>query len=367
MTGRVSTPQLDAALEHAVALGERSLQVAAYHGDELVVNAWIGEIGEDAVFPVFSVSKAITALAVHVQCERGLVDLDAPMARYWPEFGIRGKQAITMRQVLSHRAGVPQMPTEVTPEMLGDWEWVTSRLAEQEPLFEPGTTNAYHSMSFGWLLGEVVRRTDPRGRSFSRFVEEELCAPLDVDSFWFGIPAQVEPRVVPLSFPDPPSPPPPTASLAVPPAVALGPEVFNRADVHAACIPAVGAIADARSLARLVAPLATGGEPLLSAHRVRGLLEPRPDFELDDQTYGFRIPVGIGGLWIEAPGVLPAGDHRLVLGHPGVGGAIAWAELDTGLSAAICHDRMFAAVTEHPFAAVGEAIHAALEAGAPRS
>jgi CubicO group peptidase (beta-lactamase class C family) len=312
------------------------------------------------VFPIFSTSKAITALAVQLAAERGLLELDAPIADYWPEYGTHGKHAITLRHVLAHRAGVPQMPPEVTPELLGDWDWVTTRLAELQPMFPPGTTNAYHSMSFGWLLGEVLRRTDPLRRPFARIVEQELCAPLGVHSFWFGVPPKVEAHVAQLTFPQPPPPPSMAANLAVPPQVALAPEVFNRADVHAACIPAVGAVANARSAARLFSVFANRGKPLLSEMRVRGLLEPRPDYALDDETYGRPMPVGVGGLWIEAQGVVPPGRPGGVLCHPGAGGTVTWAELGSGLAVSICHDRMFGPVAEHPFTAVAEAVRAAL-------
>jgi CubicO group peptidase (beta-lactamase class C family) len=357
---RLSTPSLDAALHRAVELGERDVQVAAYLGDELIVDTWTEEVDESTVFPIFSISKGVTALALHVQAERGLVDVDAPIARYWPEYAQNGKQDITVRDVLSHRAGVPQMPVDVTPELLGDWDWITTRLAEVTPLFPRDTTNAYHSMVFGWLIGEVVRRTDPKQRSFHQFVREELCEPLGVDAFWFGVPAEVEQHVAVLSFPDPP--PAPAADsivrLAVPPQVALAPEVFNRADVHSVSAPAVGGIANARSLARLFSPLANGGEAggvtLLSPERVERLLERRADYDVEDVTYGRRLPVGVGGFWLEAPGV--ADDVARVLCHPGVGGTVAWAEPDTGLSVAICHDRMFAAVAEHPFTAIAESV-----------
>jgi CubicO group peptidase (beta-lactamase class C family) len=359
----LETPAVRQALERAVELGERGVQVAAYLGDELIVDAWIGdEVDGETLFPVFSVSKAVTALALHVQAERGLIDYDAPLARYWPEYGTRGKEAVTVRQVLMHRAGVPQLPPETTPERLGDWEWMTGRLAEVEPLYEPGTVNAYHSVSFGWLLGEVVCRTDPRRRPFAEFVREELCEPLGVDAFWFGIPAQLEGSVATLTFPDPPPAPPAGAPplVAVPPGVQLVPEVFNRPDVQRGVVPAVGGIANARSVARLFGLLASGGElagtRLLSEERIRGFLEPRPDFDGDDLTYGRRLPVGAGGFWIEAPGVTPDGGLGHVLSHPGAGGAVGWADLDSGLAVAICHDRMFAVVPEHPFAAIGDAV-----------
>jgi CubicO group peptidase (beta-lactamase class C family) len=352
-----ASPAIRAALQHAVELGERSVQVAAYLDGELIVDAAIGDAA-DGVFPVFSVSKAVTALAVHVQAERGLIDYDAPLARYWPEYGTHGKEAVKVRHVLSHRAGVPQMPGGVTPESLADWDGITAALADLEPLFEPGTTNAYLSLSFGWLLGEVIRRTDPERRSFPEFVQEELCERLGVEAFWFGIPPEIEPRVARLTFPDEPPPPPIDSPVraALPPAVGLVPAIFNRPDVHRAVNPSVGAIADARSIARLFSVLATGGEDLLAPARVQSFLQPRPDYE-HDLTYGRKFPVGIGGFWLEAPGLTRDGGFGRVLGHPGAGGSIGWAELDTHLAVGICHDRMFGAADgEHPFAAVAQAI-----------
>jgi CubicO group peptidase (beta-lactamase class C family) len=356
-------PLVREALERAVELGERGLQVCAYLGDECIVDAWSGEgVDGDTVFPVFSVSKAVTALAVHVQAERGLVEYDAPLARYWPEYAVHGKQHVTVGQVLSHRAGVPQLPWDLTPARLGDWNWIVAELADMEPLYAPGTRNAYHSSAFGWLLGEIVRRTDPQARPFAQFVAEELCRPLAIDAFWFGIPAEIEPRVATLTFPDRPEPAQPGApvNLAVPPAVRHVPEVFNLPEVHRAVAPAVGGIGNARSVARFFALLANRGRldsvRLLSEERVLSFLEPRPDFDADDATYGRKMPVGIGGLWVEAPGVTVDGGLGRVLCHTGAGGSIAWAELDTGLAVAICHDRMFDAPDEHPFAALADAV-----------
>ena len=173
------------------------------------------------------------------------------------------------------------MPADVTPERLGDWEWITDRLAALEPLFSPGTTNAYHSMSFGWILGEVVCRTDPKQRRFGRFVQEEICEPVGAESFWFGVPADAATRVAELSFPEQPPAPPPDAlvSLCVPPQVSLAPTVFNRSDVQSGAQPAVGGVGNARSLARIFSVLANGGAfagaRLLSPARVDGLFEPR--------------------------------------------------------------------------------------------
>jgi CubicO group peptidase (beta-lactamase class C family) len=349
-------PAAAASIERALELvldSEVGVQICAYRNGELLVDGWAGTADADGdgdrtvdsrtLFPIFSLSKAITATAVHLQAERGLVQYDAPIASYWPAYGSHGKQDITIRQVLTHRAGVPQMPADVTPERLCDWQWMTQRLAAVEPLFAPGTTNAYMSMTFGWLLGEVVRRTDPRGRPFADFVAEEICAPLRMDSFFFGVPAAQAARVATLTFPDQP-PTPPEGSLvrrAVPPQVGLNPTIFNRRDVRAACIPAVGAVSDARSLARFFAMIANRGEldgaRLLSEERVLSFLHPRPQAGEPDATYGRPMPVGNGGFWLAAPG--GQRDGR-VLSHTAAGGTLGWADVDTGLAVAFCHNRM---------------------------
>ena len=129
-----------------------------------------------------------------MQAERGLVEYDAPVARYWPEYGAHGKEPITVRQVLTApgRAYRSSRPTSRRSSST-DWDWMVGRLAEAEPLYAPGTTNAYHPVAFGFLLGEIVRRTDPEHRPFARFVQEELCEPLSIDSFWFGVPPRSSP------------------------------------------------------------------------------------------------------------------------------------------------------------------------------
>ena len=218
---------VDASINRALELGEVGLQVAAYIGDECIVDAWAGntasnnemQVQRDTLFPVFSVSKAFVATAVHLQAERGLIDYDAPLSRWWPEYTGSGRESVTIRHVLTHRAGVPQMPKGVNPERLADWSWMVKELAEIEPAYPPGTHNTYLSMSFGWLLGEIVCRSDPLGRPFGQFIREELCAPLGMDDFWMGLPASEEWRVAELSYPNAP-PAPPEGSLvrqAVPP------------------------------------------------------------------------------------------------------------------------------------------------------
>ena len=171
--------------------GEVGIQVAAYLDGKLVVDLWDGianattgrKVKPDTLFHVFSVTKAMAAVALHIQVDRGLVDYEAPVARYWPEFGKHGKEKIAIYDILTHRAGIPQMPVGVTPELMCDWDWMVGQIAEMRPLFEPGTRCVIMGYIFGWIVGEVVQRTDPKGRTFQEFFQEEICLPLGVDNY----------------------------------------------------------------------------------------------------------------------------------------------------------------------------------------
>ena len=362
---------IERALAEAEARGEIGVQVAAYVGDELVVDAWTGaadpdsgrSVDGDTVFSIFSVSKAVTATAVHIQAERGLIDYDAPLAEYWPEYAAHGKGGVTVRHVLTHQAGVPTMPPDVTPERLGDWDWMVGRLAELEPLFAPGERSTYLSYTFGWLLGEVVRRTDSQRRPFAQFVQEEICRPLRMDSFWLGIPSSELPRVATLVGPGytGANDRAPLRDYATPPAVNFGPELYNRTDVRQACIPAAGGIANARSVARFFAMVANGGTldgvRLLAEDRVRSFLERRPGTDEVDEFTGAVHRLGMGGFALPV-GNPVVGDLPNTVMHGGAGGTIAWADLDARFAVSICHNRMFSAIPEdgHPFTALGDAI-----------
>lgn len=368
-----------AALARAVELGEIGVQVAACLGERVIVDDWVGEadqfdrraVDADTLFPVFSIAKAVTATALHLQVERGVVNYDRPVATYWPEFAKNGKDVITVRDVLTHRAGIPQMPEGVTPEEFGDWERMISHLEKSTPLFPPGTQSTYLAYTFGWLVGEIVRRTDPKRRSFRAFVREELLQPLGIRDFFLGVPATEESRVAtlyPANYGGPRFDASPYRAMATPPQIAPKPLVFNRPDVRRACIPGANGIATARATARFFAMLANRGRlgdvRLLAEHRVLSFCQPRTQVDEVDQVLGHVVLIGMGSFWLggKYPPAEPAvGEGRHVLCIAGGGQTVAWADLDTGLSAAICHNRMFSnqpplAPEVHPFAQLGQAI-----------
>lgn len=378
MTGKVNQA-VQQTLQQLVEQGrEIGVQVCAWLGEEQIVDCWAGladpekgtPVDGDTLFNVFSVSKAVSATAMHMQVERGLVEYDAPIAAYWPEFAQAGKEGVTVRQVLSHVSGVLRMPPDVTPELMTNWDWMCRRIAEMKPSYTPGSRSSYQSMTFGWLIGEVVRRTDPKRRPFGQFIKDEIADPLGCTDLWLGIPDDAEPRVAKLD--DVAVYVAPDNNMmreAQPIVVDLMPDPFERPYVRRACIPAVGGIFNARSEARFWAMLANGGQlngvRLLSEERVASFAAPRPHFEDSDPVFfGMKVPIAWSGFWLggaEAPPVCSPRNMR-ALCHPGMGGSIGWADPDLKLAVAFCHNRMCDTldIAEDSRTIIGDAIREAL-------
>ncbi len=378
MIDTVANRIVQRAVEKAISeKGEIGIQVAAYLKGQLVVDCWAGiadvETGRpvdgDTLFNVFSVSKAVVSTAIHVQAERGLLEYDRPIAYYWPEFAQNGKAEITVRDALCHHTGTPQMPPGTSPETICDWDFITRGIAALAPIL-PRDKPAYQSMSFGWVLGEIVRRTDPGHRDFGRFVEEEICKPFGITDLWLGVPDAVVPRIATLlddgsSFIAPEDS---WFAQSLPNNVRLIPEVFERPDVRKACIAAVGGIFNARSEARFWAILANRGEldgkRLLSAERVDAACVPRPGNDPDPVCFNAPMPLSQGGYWMHADDmslVYPAKGRRTIC-VPGAGGSLGWADPDTGLAVAFCHNRMMHPKDglDHPLSAIADVLREAL-------
>ena len=335
--------------------------------DGLVAEAWGGvadrrtgrAVDERTVFPVYSVTKAFTASALHLQVDRGLLAYEARVTDWWPEYGVNGKEATTVRDVLTHRAGLPVVPDGTTRQHQADWDWMTSRLAAMTPTYPPGTTNAYHPTTWGWLVGELVRRTDPAGRSFRDFVHEELFAPLGIDECWLGVPPEAEHRLAALWG---------RLRIGGGPLEEVTEDSYG-VDHWQVPSPSGGAVTTARSAARFFAMLAGGGEldgvRVLSERSVLASLVPREDGRSPDATVGWTRWIGAGGYWLggTAPPAEPmVATGRRVLWQPGAGGSLGWADLDRGCGVAICHSRLFEWErldrSEHPFGAIADAVDA---------
>lgn len=354
---------------------EIGIQVSAYLHGRCVIDTWAGQTSADhgnpvngeTLFSIFSVIKGIITAAAHIQAEKGLLDIDAPIATYWPDFAVNGKEKITLRDVLSHRSGLPQMPVGSTIERVKDWNWITSEIARLKPYHEPGTQGHYHAMTYGWLVSEAVRRTDPGQRDIGTYIQQELCAPLAIENLFLTVPEQARSRVAILSGAAYPAELPDESPfrLGIPRAMDLDPANFNRPDVQSTLIPAVGGYANARSVAAVYALLANGGEldgvRLLSRERVRALSIARPDTDAPDPFLGGPARLSSGGYMLG--GTKPSvGSRSDTLFSIGAGGSIAWADIQQGLAVAITHNKMYYGITSEndPALAIGNTIREAL-------
>jgi CubicO group peptidase (beta-lactamase class C family) len=305
--------------DRVIELAERrggAYALLALRGDEAALERYSG-CGPDSLFFAFSVTKPFTALAIHLLVERGQLDLDQPIAHYWPEYAINGKDTITARHVLTHRAGVPFSSIHPAGDMaLMAATRCSTRLAERaKPRYPAGSRPAYHVVSFGFILGELLRRVD--GRAIEQFMAEEFFGPLRLDAY-LALPPDQAGRVVRLH------------SLG---GNILTPTYVNRAATRRAVIPAASLHVTAQSLAKFYRMLLRGGvdaqgRRLLAEGVVAAAREVSCDGEVDailgqPQRYGQGFQ--LGGL----PGV-PRGvgtrSHRLAFGHNGSSVCNVWAD-----------------------------------------
>jgi CubicO group peptidase (beta-lactamase class C family) len=333
--------------------GEVGAAVCIYAQGKPVVDLWGGYANaartrpwdQDTIVSVASTTKGMVALCTHMLVECGLLDLDAPVARYWPEFAQADKAHIPVRWLLSHRAGLPALRQEMPPQSLYDWHAYTSALAGEVPWWTPGTQHGYHALTFGYLVGEVIRRIS--GTSVGQFFRTEVAGPLGAD-FFIGVPESADARAA-ETLPDLPPLPGETTiwdvllrdptsmatrAFANPP---RGPEVRNSRAWRAAEIPAGNGHTTARALARIYGALADGGT-LDGVH----LLHPATiDAAIVEQSSGpdaiLPYPTRFGlGFMLTMPeqagasgtGIPPFGPNPRAFGHPGAGGSIGFADLD---------------------------------------
>jgi CubicO group peptidase (beta-lactamase class C family) len=339
---------------------ERGLQVAVYRNGEQVVDAVAGvadpatgrEVTSDTPFYNFSVVKGAAATIAHLLAERGLFEYDTPVVELWPEFAAHGKQSVTVRHALNHTAGVPGIPLDTTAEDLCDWDKMCAAIADAELWWEPGTKVGYHAYTWGYIVGELVRRTT--GKRISQVLREDVAGPLGVaDELYFGMPQSEHHRLAVLE--DAPSdaemdmsamPPDLPMFKAAPMSLYPTAELGNRTDILAADIPA-GGKTSARAIARMYAALLgeVDGVRLLPPQRLREATAVSSSGV--DAVFGMPTTWGRG----YSIGLLgsSAEESPTAFGVGGVGGSFACGDSATGIAFALTKNRLandFSAATE---------------------
>jgi CubicO group peptidase (beta-lactamase class C family) len=360
--------------------GEVGVATAAYVNGRKVVDAWCGQAdpasgtpwSEDTLAVVYSCTKGATALCAHLLADRGLLDVDAPVARYWPEFAAAGKADVPVRFILNHTVGLVTFPhywevVKADGQGLEQADEIAARLAAAPPQWEPGTAAGYHALTYGWLVDELVRRID--GRTLGRFFADEVARPLDLP-LWIGLPAELDSRVAPVLPAGATATPEQIAdwegivdkaraaveaddfttlealwfaSLLCPPEVPnpgqFLVDIMNQPHVRAAEVPAGNAIGRADGLARMYAPLALGGSwegvRLVSPESIERWSTHVPT------TTGQPTGYGLGYAKL-LPNTLAQGPSERSFGHPGAGGAQAFADPEHGVSFALVKNKMHA-------------------------
>lgn len=358
--------------------GEIGAGVAVYVDGELVVDLVGGTAdpvnqtpyGTDALQLVFSTTKGAAAMCAHLLAQRGQLDLDALVTDVWPEYGQAGKADTTVAMLLDHQAGVPVVDDPPSLAEVLEVEPIVEALAAQAPLWEPGTAHGYHAITYGWLVGEVVRRVD--GRTLGRFFAEEIAGPLGLD-FWIGLPDEQQERVVPLVAARPSADDfdPSRLHAEVLPllqelaAAYLDPRsltnralmldgtfllgggrlAWNLPEVRASEIPAANGVTNARSLAKLYA--ACIGE----VDGVRLLDEATVDAAVAERSSGrdrvLVVPTRFGlGFMLDSVFAPLLGPQSF--GHPGAGGSLGFADREQRVGFGYVMNKMSASLSNDP-------------------
>jgi CubicO group peptidase (beta-lactamase class C family) len=322
--------------------GETVVDLWGGFADPARTRPWV----KDTIVNVYSTTKTMTALTALLLADRGQLDFDAPVARYWPEFAANGKERIKVSHLMSHSAGPSGWKETITNNDLYDWEKATSLLAAQAPFWEPGTAPGYHAMTQGYLVGEVIRRID--GRTVGTVFRQEIAEPLGAD-FHIGLPASEDARVAELI------PPPPggavgdqpnmselVRNMSTNPGVDVA-ETKTRA-WRGAEIPAAGGTGNARSIAEIHAILANGGvakgKRFMSEAGCRKALE----LQIEGRDLVMEVPARFGMGFGLNGGLIPLPNANSMF-WGGYGGSLAIIDMDAKTTFGYAMNRMVGTTT----------------------
>jgi CubicO group peptidase (beta-lactamase class C family) len=310
--------------------------LAVYHGNQKILDLVGGyadtQTGEmvdhQTLFPLFSGSKPLAAVALWQQIELGKIDLDDRVADHWPAFGQNGKEEVLVRHILSHRGGFPNTPDALPPGCWGDWDRVMSVL-EQMPLeYPPGSVSAYHFLTQHWVIAELVRRLD--GRPYAQYLSEEITGPLGLTNTFLSLPAELEARCARLHATDGTD----EWSLEIL-------RLMRHFPIYRAVVPGASIVSTASDMTRFYAAVARGGEidgaRILRAETVDSMLQIEVESEIDpsfDLTVRRGLGFEIGGLEEPRRHWPGATSTTATFWHGGMGSSVCWADRDTGLAMA---------------------------------
>lgn len=319
--------------------GEVLLDVWGGHADPLQKRSW----KHDTIVNVWSLTKTVTNLAALVLVDRGLLDVEAPVAEYWPEFAVKGKASVLVRHVMSHTSGVSGWDQPWEPRGIYNLERATKQLAEQAPWWQPGTASGYHDQSLGFLVGELVRRVS--GVGLTEFIRTEISEPLDADfqigareSDYSRIAEIVPPKAVDFNLEalDPNDPMRKTFSSTITDASEANSVEWRRSELGAA-----NGHGNARSVARVLSVVSCGGE----ANGVRLLHPSTIDLIFKEQARNTDLVLGVPLRWgigfgLPEPATLPYIPDGRIAFWCGWGGSMVLADVDRGLTIAYVMNKM---------------------------
>jgi CubicO group peptidase (beta-lactamase class C family) len=327
-------------------------QVCAYHRGALVVDVSFGAMGPadprpvqpDSLFLSFSTTKGIAALLVHQLADTGRLNYDDPVAKFWPAFGQKGKDRITIAQAMSHQAGLHYMPQPFRVEHITDWDAGIKRMEEGAPAWEPGTATGYHAVTFGWIAGGIVQGVT--GRHIKDVIHERISVPLGLqDELYVGIPDGLSQRLTTLEI------------IAAGEGLGLADDDdfyrampkamwphFNHMPFRKACLPSGNGHFTARALAKTYAALAgdgsIGGVRLVTPGRIAEMQR----VVTNDVDRVLKVPMSKGvGFFMggSQDGIHgPMGPRPTAFGHPGAGGSVGFADPEAGLAVGLTINKM---------------------------
>jgi CubicO group peptidase (beta-lactamase class C family) len=346
--------------------GELGAACAVYHEGEKVVDLWGGYRDlerrepweEDTLVLVYSTTKGLAGMAMAVAHSRGLLDHDERIAAYWPEFAQNGKEDVTVRQLLSHQAGLSAMDRPLDRATIADRDALAAVIAHQRPAWEPGTSHGYHGISLGWYEGELIRRVDPKRRSIGGFFRDEIADPLDLE-FYIGVPPEVPsariaeieafqplqmlfhlntmPSGMVLSLLNPRS----LTSRSLNHMKLRSPGDLNRPEFRAVEIPAGGGVGLVRSIAKAYGAFATGGRELGITEETMGALTTPtapPSSGIRDKVLHTDTRFSLG--YMKPFPSFRFGTSERAFGTPGLGVSFGYADPDARIGFAYAPNRL---------------------------